>query len=71
MHISHIPLDKAILLHAMIEKRRVDVGWIVFNNMVDSVKPSKSFSFPPALITQLCIDTSIEVTRNEEKVKEE
>lgn len=23
----------------MIEKRKVDVGWIIFNNIIDSVKP--------------------------------
>lgn len=40
-HTSHITLDKAILLYVMIGKRKVDTSWIIYNNIIDSVKPFK------------------------------
>lgn len=66
-HTSQITLDRAILLYAMIEKRKVDAAWIIYN-IIDLVKPSMGLSFP-ALITKLCINVRIEVTKNEEKLK--
>lgn len=50
MHTTHITLDKAILIYSMIEKRKVDVGWTIYNNMIDSIKPSKDLWFR-AIIT--------------------
>lgn len=67
-HNSHITLDRAILLYAVIEKKRVDAGWNIFNNMIDSVKLSKGFLFP-AMVTDLCINAEVEVVKNEKKVK--
>lgn len=34
---SHITLDKVILQYAMIGKRKVDAGWIIYNNIIHSV----------------------------------
>lgn len=51
----------------MIVKRKVDARWIIYNNIIDSVKPSKG-RWLPAIITQLCIQ-SIGVERNEKKIK--
>lgn len=67
-HTSLVTLDRAILLDTMIEKRRVDASWIIYNNMIDYVKPSKGLWFP-AVITQQCIDAGVEVPKSEEKVK--
>lgn len=50
----------------MIENMKVDAGWIIFNNMIDFVKTSKGLWFP-AMITQLYINASVEVAKNEEK----
>lgn len=47
MHSSHITLDRAILLYAMIEMRKVDVGSIIYNNMIGSIKPLKGFGSLP------------------------
>lgn len=43
-HTSHITLDRAILLYAMIGKRKVDVRWIIYN-IIDSVRSSKRYGF--------------------------
>lgn len=61
-HISHATLDKAVLLYAMIKKKKVDAGWIILNNMIDSVKPTKILWFR-AIITQLCSKTIVEVEK--------
>lgn len=47
-HTSHIPLDRAIMLYAIIGKRKVDTQWIIYNNIIDSVKPSKGLKFQPS-----------------------
>lgn len=39
---SHVTLDRAVLLYAMVQKRKVDTGWIILNNMIDSMKLSKA-----------------------------
>lgn len=64
-HTSHITLDSAILPYELIEKKGMNAGWIIFNNMINSVKPLKGLWFP-AIITQLCINASVKVARNEE-----
>lgn len=68
MHSSHITLDRAILLYTMIEMRKVDDGWIIYNNMIDFIKPFERFWFP-AVITQLYVNASVGVAKNEEKIK--
>lgn len=52
----------------MIDRTKVDASWIIHNNMIDSVKPSKGLWFT-IVITQLCINDDVEVAKNEEKVK--
>lgn len=37
MHTSHITLDRATLLYAVIKKMRIDAGWIIFKNIIDSI----------------------------------
>lgn len=67
-HTSYIALDRAILLYAMIERRKVDAPWIIHNNMIDSIKSLKGLWFT-VVITQLCINDNVEVTKNKEKIK--
>lgn len=41
-HTSHITLDRAILLYAMIKKMNVVTGMLIYNHMLETVKPSKA-----------------------------
>lgn len=50
----------------MIKKKNVDIGWIIYNSMIDLVTLWIWF---PAIIAQLCIKSSVEAERNEEKIK--
>lgn len=50
----------------MTKKRRVDANRIIFNNIIDSVKPSKALWFPVVII-ELCTNVGVEVTKNERK----
>lgn len=52
----------------MVEKKKVNVGWILYNNIIDSVGPTKGLWFP-AIIKKLCIQSGVLVDKNEEKVK--
>lgn len=63
---SYITLNRAILLYEMIKKKNVDIGWIIYNSMIDLVTLWIWF---PAIIAQLCIKSSVEAERNEEKIK--
>lgn len=44
------------------------VGWIICNNIIESVWPSKGLWFP-ATVTQLSIQSGMEVEKNEVKIK--
>lgn len=59
----HITLDRAVLLYAMIGKRKVVAGQIICNNIIDSIKPLMGLWFP-ANITHLCIQSDVEVRRD-------
>lgn len=63
-----LPLDRAILLCVMIEKRKVDARWNIYNNIIDLVRPLKGIWFP-AIITQLYIQFGVKVEKNEKKIK--
>lgn len=67
-HTSHVTLDIGILMYAMIEKMKVDARWIIYNNIIDSLRPSKGLWFL-TIITQLGIQSKVEVERNEENIK--
>ena len=59
-------LDRATLLLAMIEKREVDAGWIIYNNLLESSGAGKGLWFP-AIITKLCVQAGLKVEKEEEK----
>lgn len=51
-------------------QNKVNAGWIILNNMIDSVKPSKALWFP-AIIKQLYINVRVEVGKGKERIKVE
>lgn len=46
----------------------MDVGWIIYNNIIDLVRPLKGL-WSLAIITQLCIQSGVRVEKNEKKIK--
>lgn len=52
-HTSHVTLDRVTLHYAMIKIKKDDVGWIIFNNILESYNPTKGLWFP-SIITKLC-----------------
>lgn len=58
-HTFHITLDSAIFLYTIIQKRKVDTGWIIYNIMINSVKPYNGLCF--FFITQSHIQDGMEV----------
>lgn len=68
IHTSHVTVDRATLLMALIERENVDVGWIIYNNIIDSLGPAKGLCFL-ALITNLCLKARVKVEKVEKKVK--
>lgn len=68
MHTSHVTLDNDVLLNAMIKKKSVDAGWIIFNNMIYKVRPSKALWFPTITI-ELCMEARVKTSKNEERIK--
>lgn len=61
-------MDQAILLYFMVKKKKVDAWWIIFNNILESVGPTKGLWFP-AIITKLCIQYGVKVDNNEKRIK--
>lgn len=50
------------------KKRKLDARYIIYNNIIDLVGPSKVLWFP-AIITKLCTQYGVGNEKNEEKVK--
>lgn len=42
---SHATFDRVVLLYAMIQNIKANAKWIILNNMIDSIKPSKALWF--------------------------
>lgn len=59
---SHVTLDRAILLYAMIEKKKVNARWIIYNNINTSVVPSKG----RWILAKLYTHSRVSIDKNEE-----
>lgn len=57
-----------ILIYAMIEKKKADVEWIIYNNIINLVEPTKGLWFL-AIITKLCTQFGVDLEKNKERIK--
>ena len=64
-HVSTLYKDKAIFLYAILENYKFDVENIIQNSLVEE-DVGKSL-IPPSLITQLCKDAKVVISRDEER----
>ncbi|GMN72950.1 hypothetical protein TIFTF001_055299, partial [Ficus carica] len=53
-HVSHITKDRAILLFAIFTNKSIDVGRVIYHQIMQSVRNSTFGLYFPSLITDLC-----------------
>ncbi|EOX94212.1 Uncharacterized protein TCM_003712 [Theobroma cacao] len=53
-HLNDVTRDKAILLHAIIFRMSINVGQVMFNNIVQAAHSPHDALWYPSLITALC-----------------
>lgn len=66
-HTSYVTLDQAILLYAIIEKKKVNTEWIIYNNNIDSIGPNKGL-WLATIITKLYAQSGVDNEKNEESI---
>ena len=65
MHYSDVTVEKAILVYAIVIGLSIDVGWVMFNSIIHTVKHKLGLYFP-SLITQFCMQADVSFSNDKE-----
>ena len=57
-HFSDVTADKAVLIYAILRGMSIDVGRVVFDSNIHTIRKKLGLYFP-SLITQLCLDAGV------------
>ena len=64
-HFSDVTAEKAVLIYAILRGMSIDVGRVVFDSIIHTIRNKLGLYFP-SLITQLCLDARVRHGANEE-----
>ena len=64
-HYSNVTIERAVLVYAILKGMSIDVGRVLFDSIIYTVKNRLVLYFP-SLITQLCVEAGVRVGSDEE-----
>ncbi|EOY08969.1 Uncharacterized protein TCM_024271 [Theobroma cacao] len=65
-YLSDVTKDRAILLYAIVTKKFIDIGQLIFKNIIMSARSPPNGLWYPSLITALCCQARVVWSPNEE-----
>ena len=64
-HYSDVTVERVVLIYAILMSLSIDVGQVMFNSIIHTVKHKLGLYFP-SLITQLCIQAGFQYSSDDE-----